>query len=78
MNIGIKIQWKGKGLKEIGFNKKNNNIIVRIDPGYFRPTDVDELRGDSKKARRELKWKPTTSFKSLVKEMVEKDIERLS
>tara|TARA_B100001057_G_scaffold162587_1_gene163243 strand:+ start:3535 stop:4572 length:1038 start_codon:yes stop_codon:yes gene_type:complete len=78
LNIGIKIQWKGKGLKEIGFNKKNNNIIVRIDPGYFRPTDVDELRGDSKKARRELKWKPSTSFKSLVKEMVEKDIERLS
>ncbi len=78
LNIGIKVQWKGKGLKERGFNKKNNKIIVKIDPGYFRPTDVNELRGDSKKARKELKWKPKTSFKSLVKEMVEKDIERIS
>ena len=78
LNIGIKVQWKGKGLNEKGFNKKNNKIIVKIDPGYFRPTDINELRGDSKKARKELKWKPKTSFKSLVKEMVEKDIERIS
>ena len=74
--INIKIIWLGKGLKEIGINSKNKKIIVKVDPGYFRPTDIDELRGDSKKARRELKWKPKTNFKSLVEEMVIKDIER--
>lgn len=74
--INIKIIWRGKGLKEIGLNSKNKKIIIKVDPGYFRPTDIDELRGDSKKARRELKWKPKTNFKSLVKEMVIKDIER--
>jgi GDPmannose 4,6-dehydratase len=74
--INIKIIWRGKGLKEIGLNPKNKKIIIKVDPGYFRPTDIDELRGDSKKARRELKWKPKTNFKSLVKEMVIKDIER--
>ena len=74
--INIKIIWRGKGLKEIGLNPKNKKIIIKVDPGYFRPTDIDELRGDSKKARRELKWKPKTNFKSLVKEMVIKDIKR--
>ena len=74
--INIKIIWRGKGLKEIGINSRNKKIIVKVDPGYFRPTDIDELRGDSKKARRELKWKPKTNFKSLVEEMVIKDIER--
>jgi len=77
-NIDIKIKWKGKGINEVGINQKNNKIIVKIDPGYFRPTEIDELRGDSRKARRELRWKPKTNFQSLVKEMVSKDIERLS
>ena len=77
-NIGIKIKWRGKGIKEVGINQKTNKILIKIDPGYFRPTDIDELRGDSRKARRELNWKPKTNFKSLVKEMVSKDIERLS
>ena len=77
-NINIKIKWKGNGINEVGINKKTNKILIKIDPGYFRPTDIDELRGDSRKARRELKWKPKTNFQSLVKEMVSKDIERLS
>ena len=61
-----------------GINQKTKRVLIKIDPGYFRPTDIDELRGDSRKARRELNWKPKTNFKSLVKEMVSKDIERLS
>ena len=61
---------------QFSFANIQNKIIVKVDPGYFRPTDIDELRGDSKKARRELKWKPKTNFKSLVEEMVIKDIER--
>jgi GDPmannose 4,6-dehydratase len=77
-NINIIIKWRGQGLKEIGFNKKNNKPIVKIDPGYFRPTEVDELRGDARKARKELNWKPKTNFKLLVKEMVSEDINKLS
>ena len=77
-NINIKIKWRGKGAKEVGFDQKTKKIIVKIDPGYFRPTEIDELRGDSKKARRELKWKPKTNFKSMVKEMVLEDIKRQS
>tara|TARA_Y100000591_G_C21801949_1_gene682557 strand:- start:471 stop:1508 length:1038 start_codon:yes stop_codon:yes gene_type:complete len=77
-NIAIKIKWRGKGINEVGINQKTNKVLIKIDPGYFRPTDIDELRGDSRKARRELNWKPKTNFKSLVKEMVSKDIERIS
>jgi len=74
--INIRIKWRGKGVKEIGYNVKNNKTIIKVDPGYFRPTEIDELRGDSKKARRELKWKPKTNFKSMVKEMVLEDIKK--
>ena len=77
-HIKIKISWKGKGLKEVGYNKKTGKIHVRIDPVYFRPTDVNELRGDSSKARRELRWKPKTSFKDLIKEMMISDLNDLS
>ena len=73
-HVNIKIAWKGKGLKEVGYNKTNKNILVKVDPIYFRPTEINELRGDFSKAKRELKWKPKTSFKSLVKEMMENDL----
>jgi len=75
--IGVKIIWKGKGLGEVGIDQKTKKILIKIDKYYFRPTEVHELRGDSSKARRELKWKPNTSFKMLVKSMVEKDIQKL-
>ena len=75
-NINIIIKWKGSGLKEVGYDIKSNKIIIKIDPGYFRPTEIDELRGDSRKARKELRWKPKTSFKSLVKEMVLEDLKK--
>ena len=72
--INIKIAWRGKGLKEVGYNKKNGKILVKVDPVYFRPTDVDELRGNSSKAQKELGWKPKTNFKDLVKEMMISDL----
>ena len=72
--INIKIAWRGKGLKEVGYNKKNGKILVKVDPVYFRPTDVDELRGNSAKAQKELGWKPKTNFKDLVKEMMISDL----
>ena len=77
-NINVRIKWKGSGLKEIGINSKDNKTVIKIDPGYFRPTEIDELRGDARKAKKELKWSPKTNFKSLVKEMVSADINKIS
>ena len=76
-NINIKIIWKGKNINEVGLDNKTKKIIIKIDPGYFRPTDIDELRGDSRKAKKELGWKPEITFKEMVKEMVEEDIKKL-
>ena len=75
--VNIKIGWKGKGLKEIGYNKKNGSILVKVDPVYFRPTEVDELRGDFSKAKKDLKWKPKISFTDLVKEMMVSDLKEI-
>ena len=55
----------------------NNNILVKIDKGYYRPTEVHELRGDASKARKQLGWKPKVKFKELVKEMVDEDIKKV-
>ena len=75
--IGVKIKWSGEGVKEVGTNSKTKEILVKIDKYYFRPTEVNELRGDASKARKNLKWRPETSFKRLVKEMVTKDIQKI-
>ena len=75
--IGVNVKWTGKGLKEIGINSKTKEILVKIDKYYFRPTEVKELRGDASKARRKLKWKPQTTFRNLVKEMVSSDIKQI-
>ena len=75
--VSINISWKGKGLKEIGYDKKTGQALVKVDPIYFRPTEVNELRGDFSKARRELKWKPKTTFNQLVKEMMISDLKEI-
>jgi len=67
--LDILIQWKGRGVNEKGY--WNNKCIIEIDKQYFRPTEVNSLKGDSSKARRILGWKPNTSIKSLIKEMIE-------
>ena len=72
--VGIKILWRGKGKNEVGYDKKTGKVHIKIDPIYYRPTDVDELRGDASKARRELKWKPRTNFKQLIEQMMESDL----
>ncbi len=74
--LDIDITWKGKGLNEKGIDKKTGKTIVEIDPQYFRPNEVSYLCGDSRKARKILNWKPKTSFKDLVKIMVEADLRR--
>lgn len=72
--IGRKIQWCGKGNEETAVDAKSGATVVRIDPRYYRPTEVDELLGDSSKARSTLGWKHETSFSDLVKEMVASDL----
>lgn len=76
-NVNIKIGWRGKKEKEIGFNKKTKEVLVKIDPRYYRPNEVNVLKGDSKKARRVLGWKPKINFKQLVKEMVKNDLKNI-
>ena len=80
--LGFKIQWKGTGTKEVGFVKKiynknlkirKNKIIVRIDKRYFRPLEVNFLKGNSKKARKELSWKPKYNLNQLVSSMLKND-----
>ena len=75
--LDIKILWKGKNLKECGIDQKSGKVIVRIDPKYFRPTEVDFLKGDASKAKKKLGWHPKTSFISLVKEMIEHELNNL-
>ena len=74
--LNIKYYWRGKGSKSKCFDK-NANCIIECDKEYFRPLEVDTLLGDSKKARKELKWKPKTNIKTLVKEMVNCELTRL-
>jgi GDPmannose 4,6-dehydratase len=74
--LKIKIIWKGKGMDEKAY--LNDKIIISIDKKYFRPTEVESLLGDSKKARTELKWKPDYNIQSLAKEMVTQEIKSLN
>jgi GDPmannose 4,6-dehydratase len=71
---GRKIEWRGKGVQEQGRDAETGEILVEIDPRYFRPTEVDLLLGDPTKARAKLGWKHKTSFSELVREMVEADL----
>ena len=73
----IEIEWTGEGVDEIGRDKKTGNVLVEVDPRYFRPTEVDLLWSDPTKAKQELGWVPETSFMELVKEMVEADLKLL-
>jgi GDPmannose 4,6-dehydratase len=72
--VGINIQWKGKGGDEKGFDSKTGKCLVEVDPHYFRPTEVDTLLGDATKAKKKLGWEPKTSFEELVAEMVSEDL----
>ncbi|QOZ33086.1 GDP-mannose 4,6-dehydratase [Bradyrhizobium sp. CCBAU 53421] len=72
--VGRSIEWRGKGVEEVGVDKATGNTLVQIDPAYFRPTEVDLLIGDASKARAKLGWAPKTPFAQLVKEMVASDL----
>ena len=72
--VGIIIAWKGEGLDEIGYDVATNEVRVAVDERYFRPAEVEQLRGDASKAKKLLGWEPKVSFEDLVKEMVAYDI----
>jgi GDPmannose 4,6-dehydratase len=76
--VGITIEWRGAAASEQGLCHKTGRTMVRVDPRYFRPTEVDMLVGDATKAREELGWKPRVRFQELVREMVANDLRLLS
>jgi GDPmannose 4,6-dehydratase len=73
--LDMRIEWQGEGVDEVGIDAVTGRTLVRVDPRYFRPTEVETLLGDASKARQKLGWKPKTSFPDLVKEMVAGDLE---
>ena len=71
------IIWSGKGINEIGRRADNNKIVIRVDPRYFRPTEVDSLLGDSSSAKDILGWQPETSLDELINEMIQSDLKEI-
>jgi len=71
---GQGIIWEGSGVNEVGKRSDNGEIVIRIDSRYFRPTEVEELLGDSSKAEKKLGWKPKISLNQLISEMIEEDL----
>ena len=75
--VNIEIKWKGSGLKEVGFDPSSGKILVKIDPYYFRPTEVELLLGDPSRAKDKLGWESKTTLKELVHLMMESDLSEL-
>lgn len=72
--LGKSIRWEGEGLDEKGYDSKTNDLIVEVDPRYFRPAEVETLLGDPTKAKENLGWKPKITFEEMVHEMMENDL----
>ena len=73
-NLDMHLKWEGEGLGEKAIDLKTKKIVVKIDKKYFRPTDVNVLYGDSSKAKKILKWKPSTNLNELIKIMCEYEV----
>lgn len=73
-HVGINIEWIGEGINECAICIKTGKVMVKVDPRYYRPTEVDFLQGDATKAKRVLGWVPETNFDDLVKDMMEADL----
>lgn len=73
-SLGMDIEWRGRGIDESGVDRSSGRTIIRVDPRYFRPAEVDSLLGDASKIRNKLGWQPQISFEALVHEMVEADL----
>ncbi len=74
-HLGKKIRWEGKDKDEKGYDSETGNLIVAVDPRYFRPTEVETLLGDPTKAKEKLGWEPKITFEEMVHEMMESDID---
>ena len=77
LEIGIKIEWQGTGVDEVGVNASTGDVLIEIDPRYYRPTEVELLLGDPTKAREKLGWEAKVGLGELVKMMVDGDLGRL-
>jgi len=73
-HLGMDIEWRGHGVDEQGVDRHSERIVVRVDPRYLRPSEVDSLLGDASRIRKELGWSAEVSFEELVREMVENDL----
>ncbi len=73
--VGIDLEWQGKGVDEKGIDKKTGKVLVEVDSRYFRPAEVESLLGDPTKAKEKLGWQSKINFQELVKEMVKSDLE---
>ena len=73
--LKLKIRWRGKGINEKAFDE-DNNLIIACDKTYYRPLEVNSLLGDSKKARKKLNWKPKSSLKSLIIDMISSEMQK--
>ena len=76
--VGRRLVWRGTGVDEVGIDAASGSILVRVDPRYFRPTEVHALLGDASKAREKLGWRPTVTFSDMVAEMVASDVAKLA
>lgn len=72
--LGFELEWQGEDVDEIGIDRKTGKVIIKIDPVYFRPAEVELLIGDYAKAKKQLGWEPTVKFKGLVELMVDEDL----
>ena len=70
---GPGIIWEGDGINEVGIRADNNKVVIKIDPRYFRPTEVEQLLGDASKAHKELGWRPKMSLEDIIEEMIKND-----
>jgi GDPmannose 4,6-dehydratase len=76
--VSIQITWEGEGINEIGRNRQNGEVLIRVNPQYYRPAELNVTMGDASKARDTLQWVPKVEFSELVNMMVEADLRRLS
>ena len=73
---GLEINWSGTGIDEVGIDKETDKVLIKVNPKYFRPTEVDSLLGDYKKAKLTFGWEPKITFKELVKDMCEANLRK--
>lgn len=74
-HVGIHLEWRGEGVDEEGVSTGDGSVVVKVDPGYFRPQDVSQIQGDASKAQRIMGWEPDVKFDRLVELMVKADVE---